>query len=106
MSWPSRHPGTLASAGLLAGPLAWAIAAELGLALPYAECHASFRPLLILTLLLTGAALWGGVLSWRAPWPGRVGWFARALFALLAVALAYAILLQALASALLTGCER
>ena len=106
MSWLTRHPGLLACAGLVAGPAAWAIATQLGLILPYAECHASFRPLLLTGLLLTGLAVYGGWLSWRAPWPGRTGQFTGRLCALLAAALAFATLLQALASAMLTGCER
>lgn len=106
MNWINRHPGLIASAGLIVAPAAWAVGTQLGLILPYAECATSFRPLLISGLLLTVVALWAGWVSWGAPWEGRTGQFAARVFALLAAALAFSILLQALASAILTGCER
>ena len=106
MSWLARHPGLLACAGLIAGPASWAIGTQLGLILPDAECHASFRPLLIAGFLLMCVAAGSGWISWRAPWPGRTGQFTSRLCALLAASLAFSMLLQALASAILTGCER
>ena len=106
MKWLSRHPGLIASAGLILAPLAWMTGTELGLILPYAECRSSFRPLLISAILLTAAALWGGWVSWRAPWHDRTGQFTTKMFALFAAAMGFAMLLQAIASAILTGCER
>lgn len=106
MNWLARHPGLIASAGLILAPAAWAVGTQLGLSLPYAECAASFRPLLISSLLLIAVALWAGWVSWRAPWEGRTGQFAARVFALLAASLSFPLLLQALASAMLTGCER
>jgi len=102
----ARHVPAIACAGLIAAPALWALSTQLGLILPYAECGSHFRPLLIcaaLTLLLVLAA---ARLSWRAPWPGRTGRFTARMCALLALALGFAVLLQAVASALLTGCER
>ncbi len=106
MNWLRRHPGLIASAGLILAPAAWAVSTQLGLILPYAECATSFRPLLISILLLTTVALWAGWVSWRAAGQERTGQFVARLFALLAAALAFSLLLQALASAILTGCER
>jgi hypothetical protein len=101
-----RHPGLVACAGLIAGPLAWAVASELGLILPYAECRVGFRPLLIACVLLLAVSAGSGWASWRSPWAGPTGRFTSLLCAALAASFAFAILLQALASALLTGCER
>ena len=106
MNWLGRHPALIASAGLILAPAAWAVGTQLGLILPYAECAASFRPLLISGIMLTAVAVGGGWVSWRAPWEGRTGQFAARVFALLAAALSFSLLLQALASAMLTGCER
>ena len=96
----------VACAGLIVAPLAWAIASELGLILPDAECATRFRPLLIATVLLTVLSGASGVVSWRAPWPGHTGRFASQLFALLAASMSYALILDIVASAVLTGCER
>jgi hypothetical protein len=106
MRWLERHPGVLACAGLIGGPLAWAVATELGLSLPYAECRTSFRPVLIASILLLGGAAYSGFVSWRSPWQGRTGRFTGHVFAMLAACLGFAMLLQALASVILTGCER
>jgi hypothetical protein len=106
VNWLERHPGLIASAGLIVAPAAWAVGTQLGLILPYAECGSSVRPLLINGLLLTAVALWSGWVSWRAPWEGRTGHFAARVFALLAAAISFSMLLQTLASVILTGCER
>lgn len=96
----------LACAGLIAASACWAVSTQLGLILPYAECGSHFRPLLIVTALLTLATLGTSVVSWRAPWPGRIGQFTAQLSALFAVVLAFAMVLQVLAASMLTGCER
>lgn len=102
----SPHPRLLACAGLIGAPAAWAVASELGLILPYAECGSHLRPLLIASILLTAAAATSGVMSWRAAWHGRTGHFVRLVFALLAASLAFALVLDVLAGLVLTGCER
>jgi hypothetical protein len=102
----SARPRLTACAGLIAGPALWAVSTQLGLILPYAECGSRFRPLLISAVVTTLLVIGSGFVSWRAPWPGRTGRFTAQTCALLAGLLAYAMLLQVLASAMLTGCER
>ncbi|MBV8916373.1 MAG: hypothetical protein JOZ05_25465 [Acetobacteraceae bacterium] len=102
----ARYGPVVACAGLIAAPALWALLTQLGLILPHAECSSRLRPLLIsalITTLLVFASAW---VSWRAPWPGRTGLFTARMSALLAISLSAAMLLQSLASAMLTGCER
>jgi hypothetical protein len=96
----------LACAGLIGGPALWALATQLGLILPYAECGSRLRPLLVAAIVTTLLAFGSAWVSWRAPWPGRTGRFMAGTCALLAISLAASMLLMALASAMLTGCER
>ena len=65
-----------------------------------------FRPLLISGLATYALVFWAAWVSWKAPWPGRTGRFTAQMSALLALALSFSMLLQSLASAMLTGCER
>ena len=99
-------PRLTACAGLIVAPLAWAVASELGLILPDAECATHVRPLLIATVLLTVLAGASGLVSWRAAWPGHTGRFASRLFALLAASMSYALILDIVFGVALTGCER
>ncbi|MBV9786334.1 MAG: hypothetical protein JO264_21240 [Acidisphaera sp.] len=96
-----------ACAGLIAGPLAWAVNTQLGLILPDVDCSAWFRPSAPAALLLVAGALAAGYLSWRAradrPEALR---FIAVVSALSAFLFAFGLLLQAAASLLLTGCER
>lgn len=106
MTWFQRHPRLVACSGLILAPAIWGVCTQLGLILPYAECGSAIRPLLIVTMLLTAATVASGWMSWRASWTGRTGRFMSVSYALLALTFAYALVLQVLASATLSGCER
>jgi hypothetical protein len=93
-------------AGIIIAPLLWTANSQLGLILPYVECGSRSRPALIssiITVLLAAAA---SVISWRSAWPGSTGRFWAGVCALLAIVFAFALLLQAGAAFMLTGCER
>jgi hypothetical protein len=57
---------------------------------------------MVAVLLAIGAA----AVSWRSAWPGPTGRFWSGVCALLGVVFAFALLLQAGAAFMLTGCER
>ncbi len=109
-NWPS--------AGLLAGPLAWAINTQASYMLPEIACGAFFNPIPWLALGMALLAAGGALLSWGAWVPaigvqsvedtqgGRphqllagIGVLSGALFALV-------ILMQGAAAFVLSGCER
>ena len=96
----------LACAGLIVAGVCWMVSNELGLILPAAECGSSLKPSLIVTALLALAAFASAIVSSRAPWPGRTGQFTAHVSALFASVMLFALLLQVLATVLLTGCER
>jgi hypothetical protein len=95
-----------ACTGMIIGPLLWTVNTQLGLILPYAECGSRMRPALIGSIVVLLLALAAAVVSWRSPWPGHTGRFWSGVCALLAVVFAFAMLLQAGAAFMLTGCER
>jgi hypothetical protein len=96
-------------AGLLVGPAIWVLSTQLGQMLPYAECGARFRPSMVvagLGVVLSLAASW---LSWRSAAGLRqqeAMRFTAWLSVLLGLLFAFALLLQATATLVLTGCER
>jgi hypothetical protein len=98
-------------AGGIGGPLVWAVNMQLGQILPYAQCGSR----LYLTALVSGVAvivsLAGAGASWHARlWhldaPARTVWFAAGVSALMGLAFAFALFLQAVSGVLLSGCER
>ncbi|MBR0645406.1 hypothetical protein [Plastoroseomonas hellenica] len=106
--WP------LALAGLLAGPMCWAIVTQAGQILPYAECRTQWPwslPLALAGAALSAASAW---LAWRGLALQRGGERRRdsafaliaSLGAMLGLLFALAMLLQALGPMVLTGCER
>jgi len=95
----------LASAGLIAGPSAWAINMELGQILPYADCRLRLPLLAFSSAAAIIMSLAGGYLSWRRPWPGPTGRFVAKLGILTSLVFIFALLLQLVAGAMLTGCE-
>lgn len=110
MTAPSRADSVLAWAGLVAGPLAWAVNVQLGQVLPYPECGAGIRfgiPLSALAMLLS---LGGAALSWRVSGLRRHGagmlGFLGSLGALMGPLVAFALLLQLLAGLLVPPCAR
>jgi hypothetical protein len=95
-----------ACTGMIIAPLLWTVNIQLGLILPYTECGSRFRPALIGSIIAVLLALGAAVVSWRSAWPGHTGRFWSGVCALLAVLFAFALLLQAGAAFMLTGCER
>jgi hypothetical protein len=95
-----------ACTGMIIAPLLWTVNTQLGLILPYTECGSRFRPLLISSIIVILLAVGAAVVSWRSPWPGHTGRFWSGVCALLGLLFAFAMLLQAAAAFMLTGCER
>jgi hypothetical protein len=105
----------LRCAGLTIGPAAWAINTQLGQILPYLECSSRLPLLAGTSIALALLSLAAGYLSWRCD-PGdpdglpahvaNTASFIATLSALAGAFFAFALLLQALSSLVLTGCER
>jgi hypothetical protein len=95
-----------ACAGLIAGPLLWAVNVQAGQILPYADCaeHQRFAAMLALlsTVLVLGSAT-GRPAAWAS---ARSFGFVAVLGALVALIFALALLLQGIAGLVLNGCER
>jgi hypothetical protein len=100
-------------AGLLIAPTAWAINMQLGEILPYLDCQQQQRFsaigsfVALATACLAGAISWGWVRHARstAPLTNKSG-FSASISALAAMFFAFALLLQGIASLVLSGCER
>lgn len=100
-------------AGLWFASLIWAANMQLGQILPYADCRSHFQFSAIASF--TGAALaaLSGVASWLArqriagdgPRHGNVD-FGSGVSALSAAIFTFALLMQGVASVVLTGCEK
>lgn len=93
-------------AGIIIGPLLWTANSQLGLILPYVECGSRIRPALITSIVAVLLGTSAAVISWRSAWPGPTGRFWAGVCTLLALIFAFALLLQAGAAFMLTGCER
>jgi hypothetical protein len=91
---------------MIVAPLLWAVNMQLGLILPYAECGSRIRPALTGSVIAVLLALGAAAVSWRSAWPGPTGRFWSGVCALVGVVMAFALLLQAAAAFMLTGCER
>jgi FtsH-binding integral membrane protein len=96
----------LGLAGLVLGPLAWAVSIEFGTFAPALFCRPGPRWGVWIVALALLVALAGAVLSWRghAALQGPVR-FAAALGMLLALLLVLPLGLQLLAALVLSGCE-
>ena len=102
-------------AGLAGGPFLWAVCTQLGPVLPYAECSAGFpvlAPIAFAAALISvtfGAWAWSVARAADAQPPGAFPHprlFLARLGALTGLMFALALFYQALASLLLSGCER
>jgi hypothetical protein len=101
--------GFLACAGLILAPAVWAMNTELGQLLPYVECGRGLRLSAIVSWLCILATCLSGRVSWRAachPTHGAAFRFVAIMSASLTGLFAFALLLQAIAGMVLTGCER
>jgi hypothetical protein len=95
--------------GLGVGPVIWALSTQLGQILPYAECGARIRPSMIFAGIGVVVALGSAWLSWRgaAGLRGQEAMrFTGGLAALMGLLFAFALLLQAAATLVISGCER
>jgi hypothetical protein len=109
------HRSVLRYAGLTIGPVAWAINTQLGQILPYLECSSRLPLLAGTSIVLAVLSLAAGYLAWRCDLdnsdalPADVAEtpsFIAMLNALAGALFAFPLLLQALSSMVLTGCER
>jgi hypothetical protein len=82
------------------------MAMQSGQLLPYVDCAHGDHWTAVAALTATALALLSGGICWTNRPFDRSGRFACAVASLLAVVLAFSTLLQAIASIMLTGCER
>jgi hypothetical protein len=92
--------------GLIAAPALWAASVQLGEILPYLDCRAHVRSSAWVALGAAMLSLMAGGVSWRSTPSGETHLFAARLCALASLVFAFAMLLQAGAGFILTGCER
>jgi heme/copper-type cytochrome/quinol oxidase subunit 3 len=106
----SPRTGFTACAGLIMAPAVWGLNMQLGQVLPYAECDAGWRLSATVSSLCIIVACLSGWVSWRAasrqPIRDSALRFMARLSGLSASVFAFALLLQAIAGVVLTGCER
>jgi hypothetical protein len=99
-------------AGAIAGVSLWAVNMQVGQILPYTECSSRFYPEVLISFAATGVSMIFGWISWRSARCGatatanHTGRFAATVSALLGLMFAFALLLQAASTLVLTGCER
>ena len=118
MNARSFRANILPGAGLALAPLLWAVNTQLGEILPYAECGSGVRLDAVISLPAALVALAAGVVSWRfagwpksqaadqgAAYPATVS-FVGGLGALAGPLFAFALLLQAFSSLVVSGCQR
>jgi hypothetical protein len=106
--------GLASFAGLAVAPFLWAVSTELGPILPYAQCRTGFPVLAAIAFAAALVSVAFGGWSWlaagereaEAEAPRHSGIFLARLGGLSGVLFALTLFYQALASFLLTGCER
>ena len=98
----------VSGAGLVVGPVLWAVNMQASQILPYADCGASFRSALTLSTVSAMLTLGAGWVSWRerGATTKSASQFMAIVGALAALVFACALVLQAAAGVVLTGCER
>ena len=106
----ARSIPLLAWSGLLLGPLAWAINTQLGQLLPEPDCGGGFRSSTLSSALAVPASLLGAWLSYRVSGLRRrhagMAGFIGSLGTMLGLLVAFALLLQALSTLLVSPCAR
>jgi hypothetical protein len=101
-------------AGLVSGPLAWALSFQGNYLLVEYQCGRHIPPVPFVAVVLAALALAGGAISWRAlpaktndPTQDlRIKTFLSALGILAAIIFTLGILLQGAAGVVFNGCER
>jgi len=112
MRTPTTTAKLTAWAGLVIGGLAWAINTQLGEILPTRDCISPNSPSAIISTVLLVLVLASAGLSWwfdgnkPSAEVDRTLPFSSRLCALTALIFAFALVLQATASMVLSGCER
>ena len=98
----------VSGAGLVVGPVLWAVNMQASQILTYADCGASFRSGLTLSTVSAMVTLGAGWVSWRerGATTKSASQFMAIVGALAALVFACALVLQAAAGVVLTGCER
>jgi hypothetical protein len=114
-AWTARG---LPSAGLFAGPAAWAVSTQANYALVPWVCAHKVPAIPALAFFLIAVSLFGGFLSWRAydaggrepsstsPVDGRPHRFVAAVGIMMAALFALVIAVQGVAGIVFDGCER
>jgi hypothetical protein len=100
-------------AGLLIAPAVWTINMQLSQILPYIDCRQQQRYSAIASFVALAAACFAAAVSWgwarharyTAPLTNKSG-FSASISALASLVFAFALLLQGIASLVLSGCER
>jgi hypothetical protein len=99
--------------GLWISALLWAANMQLGQILPYVDCAQRIRYSAYVSAAMAVLALAAGYASWRSAHSSPRGFgspstirFAGSLSALSALVFVFALIMQAMASVVLTGCER
>lgn len=99
--------------GSLVASTVWAINMQLGQILPYADCTRQSHWSAIVSFIGVGAAVLTGAISWRWAEQARINApltdtsrFVAWISALSALLFAFAMLMQGIASLVLSGCER
>ena len=100
-----RQLGAVWSAAV-AGPLLWAATTQVGQILPYNDCAHGNHWTAITSLAAAALALLSAGICWTHRSRNRTDQFACGVGSLLALVLAFAMLLQSTAGFMLTGCER
>jgi hypothetical protein len=102
-------------AGLVAGPVAWALNTQLGQILPYLECDIRLPLLAAISALLAVFSLAAALVSWLgngAPAEQATSYrihtedFITGLSAFAGAMFAFALVLQGASSLVLSGCQR
>jgi hypothetical protein len=99
-------------AGLWVAPLVWAVNMQLGQILPYADCNSQLHTSAVVSLIGAMIAVLSGLASWRSARTsaahalGETASFAGTLSSLAALVFTFALVMQGIASMVLTGCER
>lgn len=114
MSMSKLPENLLIWAGLWLAPLVWAANMQLGQILPYADCRASLHPSAVVSFAGAVVAALSGLVSWRRSRrpahhggvPDSTICFGGTVSALSACLFTFALLLQGIASMVLTGCEK
>lgn len=114
MSAPKLRANLLIWAGLWFAPLIWAVNVQLGPILPYVDCRSQLHTSAIISFIGVALTAMSGLVSWQTArrlagdthaQRGIIG-FGSGVSALSACLFTFALLMQAAASMVLTGCEK